>query len=211
MATLWHFPREIGKERPRSPWVWTSKRLEGSQLWEIRVSSEPRVGKWYPFESKGLGGARGEEAVEWVRKGWRIVAAPALAGVDLGGGGIRIWELKPSKELKRITVARISPGCVCLSAYPSILLYFGLSIRTFVNGFRLFCGHRIAECGFIRLQASAKFLKWKIDENRTIFLNTFSITISLFYCDSKCNEVSPFEREPILKICYMYIFSLYMQ
>lgn len=34
--------------------------------------------------------ARGEETVERVRKGWRIVAAPALAGVDLGGGGIRI-------------------------------------------------------------------------------------------------------------------------
>lgn len=45
--------------------------------------------KWYPSESKGLG-PRGEEAVEWVRQGWRIVAAPALAGVDLGGGGIRI-------------------------------------------------------------------------------------------------------------------------
>lgn len=160
MATLWHFPREIGKERPRSPRVWTSKRLEGSQLGEIRVSSEPRVDKWYPSESKGLG-ARGEEALEWVRQGWRIVAAPALAGVDLGGGGIRIWELKPSKELKRITVARISLDCVCLSAYPSIPLYFGLSVRAFVNGFRPCCGRRVAECGFIRLQVSAEFLKFQ--------------------------------------------------
>lgn len=93
----------------------------------------------------------GEEMVEWVRKDWRIVAASALAGVDLGGGGIRIWELKPSKELKRITVARISPDCVCLSAYPSIPLYFGLSVCAFVNGFWPSCGHQITEyhfCGY---------------------------------------------------------------
>lgn len=134
-------------------------------------------------------GARGEEALEWVRKGWRIVAAPALAGVDLGGGGIRIWELKPSKELKRITVARISPDCVCLSAYPSIPLYFGLSVRAFVNGLRPCCGHRVAECGFIRLQASAEFLQFQKISGRSIKIGKFASflsshrAISLFYCD----------------------------
>lgn len=157
-------------------------------------------------------GAWGEQIVERVRKGWRIAAAPALAGVDLGGGGIRIWELKPSKELKRITVAHISPSCVCLSAYPSIPLYFGLSVRAFVNGFRPSYGHRIAECGFILKvtdirKISLKFENlWKIDKNQKACLYVFCHSYSNYY-DSKFCRVSLLERKLMtFKIFYIFLF-----
>jgi len=101
-----------------------------------------------------------------------------------------------------------------LSAYPSIPLYFGLSVRAFVNGFRLSCEHRIAECevlsGYRHLQ---NFLNLKISE-RSIksrkFFYSSSITISLFYYESKFSGISLFERKVIIfKICCIFVFIIY--
>lgn len=78
-------------------------------------------------------GARGEEAVEGVRKGWGFVAALALAGGGRGrerewaseAGSGRRWNtnmrIKAVEGIKAYNrSARISPDRVCLRGYPSI-------------------------------------------------------------------------------------------
>jgi len=131
---------------------------------EIRVPVRvQRVGAWE------------EEMVEWVRKDWRIVAASGLAGVDLGGGGIRIWELKPSKELKRITVdlsgLRLSER---LSVYSIVLWVIRMCVRQRILAVLWTSNCRVSF--HLRLQASAKnFLNLKIDKNKKFCLICFSL------------------------------------
>ena len=68
---------------------------------------------------KGFGRIRGvcsgsrSEGERWYRGVIKRVKEERVSG-----RGIRIWELKPSKELKRITVARISE--LCLSVCPLV-------------------------------------------------------------------------------------------
>lgn len=88
-----------------------------------------------------------------------------------------------------ITVARISPGCVyvCLRTYihPFIPLYFGLSVRAFVNGSRPFSGHRIA--------ASVVSFGYRYPRNflNKIFLKNLYDSLYI----SSLNETSLLERE----------------
>lgn len=91
-----------------------------------------------------------EETVEGVRKGWRIVAAPVLAGEVSGGESGRRWNtnmrikaVEGIKAYNRDGRSLRQTGCVCLRAYPSISLSSGLSVHAFVNGFRPPCGHRV--------------------------------------------------------------------
>lgn len=116
-------------------------------------------------------GARGEEAVEGVRKGWGIRSSAGARGTEEGregGGGwaseagsgrrwntnMRIKAVEGIKAYNRsadLSGLRLS---VC-AAIRLFRLYFGLFVRAFVNGSRPPCGHRVAVCGFIRPSAFA--------------------------------------------------------
>lgn len=89
---------------------------------------------------------RGEEAVERVRKGWGIVAAPALAG----GGSGRRWNtnmrIKAVEGIKAYNRGADLSG-LRLSERLSVCSIVLRVIRTCVRQ-RISAGHRVAGCGF---------------------------------------------------------------
>lgn len=133
MATLWHFPREIGKERPRPPRIWTSKRLEGSQLGEIRVSS----GQAVSVRVERIA-ARGKETVEGTRKGWRESWQRRRSWGASGGGSGRRWNtnmrIKAVEGIKAYNRdADLSERRLCLRAYIYICLFHCISGYSYVR------------------------------------------------------------------------------
>lgn len=140
MATLWHFPRKIEKERPRPPRVWTSERLEGSQL-EIRVSSEHGWASGIRPQSKGLGleerkQLKGLERVgeSWQRRGVREGEGGGRGTSGDGSGrrwntNMRIKAVEGIKAYNRgadLSGLRLS---ACLSVYSTVLRVIRTCVR----------------------------------------------------------------------------------